>query len=303
MSERKEELIGNPTPIGLMGLAFGCAALAPAELGWTLVNDPRIWLWVLVAGGVLQVWAGVVDLVNHNVLGATAFTLYGSLWLISGAQMGFPFQGDPMVKVYVYVFYLAFTAWMTVGFMTVSLNLTIVFLEFVLIFILEIAGGINPSLNHTIHPIVGTLHLMAAIQVVWAAAGGVLNSKLGRNLFKQGEPPLRPAKAKDDESADHAANDFGSLNRHLHLRERIVWALYKIWEEKGDQWTTSTDVCACLGKQAAVLRPDFWYLYRKGYVEMDEAEYAAHPDAPKKVRITATGIDYYGQMQMRKFKF
>ena|GEM_PF-4423996 len=303
MSVRKEELLGNPTPIGLMGLAFGCAALAPAELGWTLVSDPRIWLWVLVAGGVLQIWAGIVDLINHNVLGATAFTLYGSLWLISGMQMGMGIQSDPMVKVYLYVFFLAFTMWMTVGFMTVSLNLTIVFLEFVAIFILEIAAGINPSLSHVTHPIVGALHMAAAIQVVWAAAGGVLNNTLGRNLFMQGEPPLRPAKAKDENSADQAANDFSSLHKHLDLRERIVWALYQIWEEKGDEWSASTNVCARLGREAAVLRPDFWYLYRKGYVEMDESEYAAHPDAPKKVRITASGIDYYGQMQMRKFKF
>lgn len=301
MTDRKEEFLGNPTPIGLMGLAFGCAALAPAEIGWTLPNDPRIWLWMLLFGGALQIWAGVVDLINRNVLGATAFTLYGALWLISGLQMGIP--SDPMVKVYIYIFFLAFTVWMTIGFMTVSLNLSIVFVDFIFIFLLEIAAGIQPSLHHSVSPIVGVLHLAAAVQVVWAAAGGVLNSLLGRNLFVQGEPPLHRQRQDENASSDSISNDFGSLRHHLELREQIVRVLYQWWEENGDAWSSSLDICGRLNRTASALRPDFWYLYRKAYVEMDEREYEEHPDAPKKVRLTASGIDYYGQMQMRKFKF
>ena len=38
-----------------MGLAFGCAALAPAELGLIQATDPAIWVWMLLTDGPLQV--------------------------------------------------------------------------------------------------------------------------------------------------------------------------------------------------------------------------------------------------------
>lgn len=61
-----QERMGNPTPIGLLGLAIGCAALAPAELGLTTTADPMIWVWMLLTAGVLQVYAGVVDIINRR---------------------------------------------------------------------------------------------------------------------------------------------------------------------------------------------------------------------------------------------
>ncbi len=129
MAVENKEILGNPTPIGLMGLAFGCGALAPMELGLT---DPggKIWVWVLVSGGILQIYAGIVDMINRNILGATAFTLYGSLWAITGWQMGWDIAYPPMVKEYIYIVYWLLTAFMTIGFMTVSLTLTLVLLNF-----------------------------------------------------------------------------------------------------------------------------------------------------------------------------
>jgi succinate-acetate transporter protein len=140
MAKGNEEIMGNPTPIGLMGLAFGCVALAPMELGFT---DPgtKIWVWVLMSGGILQIYAGIVDLINKNLLGATAFTLYGSLWVITGWQMSTGIAYEPFVKEFIYVVFLLFTVYMTIGFMTVSMNLTLVFIEFIFIFILEIVSG------------------------------------------------------------------------------------------------------------------------------------------------------------------
>ncbi len=79
MKAKTTELFGNPTPIGLIGLAIGCMVLAPIEFGWTSGADPQAWRWMLLTAGVLQIYAGVVDLINKNVLGATTFTVYGVL--------------------------------------------------------------------------------------------------------------------------------------------------------------------------------------------------------------------------------
>jgi hypothetical protein len=51
------------------------------------------------------------------------------------------------------------------------------------------------------------------------------------------------------------------------------------------------------------LAPDFWYLYQRGFVAVDDEHMRAHPSEPKMTRITASGIDYYRELQMGKFKF
>ena len=111
MPQEHIDRLANPTPIGLMGLAFGCAALAPSELGLTDVSNPVIWIWMLLTAGVLQIYAGAADLINRNLLGATAFTIYGTLWLISAWQLGAsPASGpsDVLVKGFVYIIFLMF---------------------------------------------------------------------------------------------------------------------------------------------------------------------------------------------------
>ena len=294
MAKEQVEFFGNPTPIGLMGLALGCAALAPAELGWTEILDPKIWLWMMMTAGTLQIYAGIIDLLNKNALGATAFTIYGTLWLIAGLQLGAQVLGDPMVKVYIYIIFLCFTAFMAVGFMTVSLNLTIVFIEFIIIFSLEILSGFIPGFHHVATRLVGILHLLAALQVLWAAAGGILNATLGKNVFVQGEPPLKKKEVQED---------FASLRKHVDFREKVVHIMYRHWEEHSWEWISTSEICAKLGRIPEEIAPDFWYLYQKGYVTLHEEKFRADPTAPKMVRLTADGVDYYGELQMSKFKF
>ncbi len=142
----------------------------------------------------------------------------------------------------------------------------------------------------------GLLHAAACLQVAWAAAGGVLNDLLGRDLFKQGTPPLKwqYIKGKDD---------LASIARHVDYRRKIVHVLYKHWEEKGWDWISTKELCKTLGLPPRELVPDSWYLYQKGYVAVDEEKMKQNPDAPKLIRLTAGGIDYYGELQKSKFKF
>jgi succinate-acetate transporter protein len=297
MAEERNEAVGNPTPIGLMGLAIGCAALAPAELGLTDPGDPAIWVWMLLTAGALQIFAGVADLVNRNVLGATAFTLYGTLWLISAWLLAGGAALDPAVKGFIYIIYLMFTIFMTIGFATVSLTLTVVFCAFILIFTVEIGAAFLPAMHPVALAVAGILHAVAAVLAVWAAAGAVINPLLGRTVFAQGQAPLQTS------GHEPRIDDFESLMHHQTLRRRIVATLYHYWEHHAWDWISTADVGSELGLALPDLAPDFWYLYQKGFVALDEERQRAEPGAPKQVRLTAAGIDYYRELQMNKVKF
>ena len=295
-----EERLGNPTPIGLMGLAIGCAALAPAELHLTDMADPMIWVWMLMTAGILQIYAGVVDLVNRNILGATAFTLYGTLWVISAWKMGGATvfgTSHGEVKGFVYLVYLPFTIFMTIGFATVSRTLFTVFVSFIVIFLVEVIAAFVPAFHGVAVLVAGVLHAISAGLCLWAAAGSVINPILGKNVFKQGAPLL--VSHGDAPQAD----DFESLLRHQGIRKKIVTQLYHFWESHAWDWIATDAVGTRTGIALDDLAPDFWYLYQRGLVEVDEEYLIANPGRPKHVRITSTGIDYYREIQMGKFKF
>ena len=301
MDMNTDHPVGNPTPIGLMGLALGCAALAPSELGLTDVSDPAIWVWMLITAGALQIYAGVMDLINRNVLGATSFTIYGTLWLISGWMLSSEAVFGTTaaeVKGYIYLVFLAFTLFMTIGFATVSRTLTIVFAAFIVIFTVEIAAAFIPSLHGFALTTAGLLHTLSAVLCLWAAAGSVLNPLLGRNIFPQGHAPLAVSHSPVPE-----VDDFESLVHHLRLRKRIVSELYHFWEANAWDWMPTSDVSRSLSLPPEQLAPDFWYLYQKGFVGLDEDYTREHPQDPKHVRITSDGIDYYRELQMGKFRF
>lgn len=290
------ELFGNPTPIGLIGLAIGCMVLAPIEFGWTNASDPQVWRWMMLTAGVLQIYAGVVDLINKNILGATAFTVYGVLWVCNAWVISSGMPADPTIKGFIYIVFLLMSLFMLVGFMFVSLNLTIVLVEFNIIFIANILALFNPTLHKPMAVIIGILLILVALQTMWAAAGGILNSLLGKNVFPQGEAPLKKQELKK-------SDDFQSIKMHEEIRKQIVEVLYEFWEKNGFEYTETTLVTEKLNKKKEELLPDFSYLYYKGYVAMDEEKYKANPQAVKWVRLTAAGLDYYAELQMNKFKF
>jgi succinate-acetate transporter protein len=83
-------VFGEPTPLGLLGLSIGCAALVPVAFGW-LPADPAkaamffktaAWFCLLFgAGG--QFLAGVMSLANKNTLGGTLLTTFSFNWVMN----------------------------------------------------------------------------------------------------------------------------------------------------------------------------------------------------------------------------
>lgn len=104
-------VFGEPTPLGLLGLAIGCAALVPIAFGW-LPSDPAklpmffktaAWFCLLFgAGG--QFLAGLMSLTNKNTLGGTLLTTFSfnwviNWWVLEEAAAGRAVDGSVMLAV------------------------------------------------------------------------------------------------------------------------------------------------------------------------------------------------------------
>lgn len=75
----------EPTPLGLLGLAVGCAALIPIAFGQALTPAAlrTAAMYCLLFGGGCQFLAGLMALTNKNLLGGTLFTTFAFNWLMN----------------------------------------------------------------------------------------------------------------------------------------------------------------------------------------------------------------------------
>ncbi len=83
---RADGTFADPTPLGLIGLAIGCAALLPiafgAKLGPSTLETAAV-LCVLFGGG-CQLLSGLMSFANKNPLGGTVFTAFAFNWALNG---------------------------------------------------------------------------------------------------------------------------------------------------------------------------------------------------------------------------
>ena len=75
-------IFADPTPLGLIGLAIGCAALLPIALGAKVSPSGLVTAAVFCGlfGGGCQLIAGLLNLANKNSLGGTVFTAFAFNW-------------------------------------------------------------------------------------------------------------------------------------------------------------------------------------------------------------------------------
>ena len=68
----------DPTALGLIGLAVGCAALMPIAFGWTATPAAlhTAAIFCLAFGGGGRLLAGLLNLANKNLHGGTLFTAF-----------------------------------------------------------------------------------------------------------------------------------------------------------------------------------------------------------------------------------
>ncbi|NLK52713.1 MAG: acetate uptake transporter [Syntrophomonadaceae bacterium] len=191
-----QELVGNPSAIGLLGLAMVTFVASTQKLGWT-TDVSAVIPWAIFLGALAQFTAGILDFKHNNTFGATAFCGYGFFWFavamswmtqlgVFGAkaaevfdvtQLGVGFLG-----------YLIFTVIMTFGAMGANKVLFIIFFLIDMLF-LGLSMSVLTGQPHGFwHNLAAWSELLIALTSFYGVAANVLNSHYKKVVLPVGKP-------------------------------------------------------------------------------------------------------------------
>ena len=187
--------IADPTPIGLICLAIGCAALVPIAFGTSLTpagfRTAAIFCLLFGAGG--QLVAGLGNLLNHNLYGGTLFTSFAfnwmvNWWVLDGASRGQAVDAGVVVAVDV-CFLIVFLLF-TYGFAFFSSLLMVFLIDIDLLYLARIARHLGGG--EWLGLVVAACTVALAAISLWIAFALLINPVAGRAVFAFPGPVLRP---------------------------------------------------------------------------------------------------------------
>ncbi len=186
----------EPSPLGLLGLAIGCAALLPIALGKAMTPDAfrTAAMFCLLFGGGCQFLSGMMSLANKNLLGGTLFTTFAFNWLmnwwaLSGMAEGKLPNADVVFSVDA-CFLVVFVV-LTFAFGYFSKLLFVFLLDIDLLYLFRI-------LNHALGtrafavPIAACTALLGLV-ALWLAFAILVNTSAGRVVFVVPGPLFKAA--------------------------------------------------------------------------------------------------------------
>lgn len=195
VSGHVQELVANPTPLGLLGLAMVTLVASSQKLGLTAGVAYMI-PWAIFLGAAAQFIAGLMDFKHNNTFGATAFCGYGFFWFAVGStwlmqtngligkgagfdahQLGFAFLG-----------YFIFTVYMTVGAMGTNKVLWFIFFLIDLLFLGLFMSTLGWGAEHTWHQLAAYSELAISICSFYLSGAVVLNTQYGYTVLPTGAP-------------------------------------------------------------------------------------------------------------------
>lgn len=197
MGETKEIKIqtADPSAIGLFGLAIVTLVASSQKLGWT-DGLGLVIPWAIFLGGIAQFYASVLDSKHNNTFGTTAFGAYGLFWMAVG--MGWFVQagvfGETLMNTVdlrqlgvVYLGYLIFSIFMTIGALETN---KVLFYIFVLIDFLFIGLAFSSLgiMEHFMHNLAAWSELVIALLSLYGAGANVLNKHFGYTFLPLGKP-------------------------------------------------------------------------------------------------------------------
>jgi hypothetical protein len=185
----------EPTPLGLLGLAVGCAALLPIAFGQALTPAAfhTAAAYCLLFGGGCQLLAGLLALANKNLLGGTLFTTFAFNWVINYLTLKGLTEGrvpDPHVVLAVDLCFLLVFVVLTYAFGFFSKLLFAFLVDIDVLFACRILKELTHSTAFAI-PIALATVLLAAI-ALWLAFAILVNSAAGRTVFPVPGPLFQP---------------------------------------------------------------------------------------------------------------
>lgn len=196
---------GEPTPLGLLGLAIGCAALLPIAFGMIPSELARAvamfsmaaWFCLLFGAG-CQLLAGLMSLANKNTLGGTLFTTFAFNWVMNWYALSEASQGravDPTIAFFVDVTFVVIFVVLTYAFGFFSKLLFLFLLDIDVLYALRILrhllGETSPSAA-TLGLGVGVATLVLMAIALYLAFALLVNPSAGRDVFPMAGPLFKP---------------------------------------------------------------------------------------------------------------
>lgn len=195
-------VFAEPSPLGLLGLAIGCAALLPVAFGFTLTPAAlrTAAMFCLLFGGGCQMLAGLMAYANKNLLGGTLFTTFAFNWIMNYWALAGLAEGrvpDPTVVLSVDVCFLVIFVVLAFAFAFHS-KLLVAFLgDICALYAFRILRELTHSPAYSLPIALATVVL--ALIALWLAFAVLVNSSAGRPVFEIPGPlltPTAPAAAK-----------------------------------------------------------------------------------------------------------
>lgn len=192
-------VFGEPTPLGLLGLAIGCASLVPIAFGWLPTEPAKIammfktaaWFCLLFGAG-CQFLAGVMSLANKNTLGGTLLTTFSFNWVFNWFALDQASQGkavDPTVGVSVDVAFIVIFVVLTYAFGFYSKLLFAFLLDIDLLYFLRLAKHFSGhEAQYALGVSIGCATVALGAIALYIALAMLLNPAAGRPLLPIGGP-------------------------------------------------------------------------------------------------------------------
>lgn len=191
-----QELVGNPSPLGLFGLAIITLVASTQKLGIT-DGTALIIPWAIFLGAAAQFVAGLYDYKHNNTFGATAFCGYGFFWfgvamtwMINNGMFGI--KADAVLDIhqlgFAFLGYFIFTMIMTVGAMGANKVLFIIFSLIDLLFLGLFMSTLGWGVEATWHGLAAYSEMAIAIMSFYGVAATVLNTHYGITVLPVGAP-------------------------------------------------------------------------------------------------------------------
>lgn len=179
------------TPLGLLGLAIGCAALIPIAFGQgrTPAGFQMAAFYCLYFGAGCQFIAGLMALANKNLLGGTLFTTFAFNWLIN-YQVFSGHPPDPHVGLSVDVVFLLIFSVLSYAFGFFSKLLFAFLLDIVVLFCCRILKELTHSAAFNLP--IGLTTVVLALIALYLAFAILVNSAAGRPVFPMPGPLFTP---------------------------------------------------------------------------------------------------------------
>lgn len=187
--------IADPTPIGLICLAVGCAALVPIAFGASLTaggfRTAAVFCLLFGAGG--QLIAGLGNLLNHNLYGGTLFTSFAFNWVVNWWVLDAASRGqvaDPGVVLAVDICFLVIFLIFTYGFGFFSSLLMLFLIDIDVLYLARIASHLGGGGAFAI--VIGICTVLLGVLSLWIAFALLINPVAGRIVFAFPGPVFHP---------------------------------------------------------------------------------------------------------------